>query len=328
MIGLNFKSVLKRGKLSVPAMLALALSGCGGSDSTGGPQAPTPARTPTPAPVQSKVVFVSDRDGNFEIYSMNADGSGQKRLTNNAGVDIQPDISADGSKIVFVSERNGKRGLYTMSLVGSAQPLLIQTLESSAQVGISISPSFSRNGQKIVFADSTSVASKSEIYVIDADGRGRRQVTSNQVLDHDPVFSPDGSKIAFVSKRSGDSDYGVHIMNADGSAQRRLTDGRDYDANPDFSPDGQSIVFTSGRSSGARDSGHGDIYSMKADGSGQQLLTNPTLTNGTAYRPSFGRFSQRIFFVARGDIYSVNASGGDFKRLTNNAATDASPSAQ
>ncbi|MCI0556023.1 MAG: hypothetical protein L0287_34200, partial [Anaerolineae bacterium] len=68
-----------------------------------------------------KITFQSDRDGNLEIYVMNADGSGQIRLTNNLSVDMQPAWSSDGRKITFLSDRDGNLEIYVMNADGSGQ---------------------------------------------------------------------------------------------------------------------------------------------------------------------------------------------------------------
>jgi len=74
-----------------------------------------------PSPEQTKIAFVSDRDGNWEIYVMNADGSEQKRLTNNHAYDWFPSWSPDGKKIVFTSVRDGNWEIYVMNVDGSEQ---------------------------------------------------------------------------------------------------------------------------------------------------------------------------------------------------------------
>jgi len=79
-----------------------------------------PAQTAFPG-ANGKIAFHSDRDGNLEIYVMDADGSGQTNLTNNPALDFTPAWSSDGSKIAFVSDRDGNSEVYVMDAIGSGQ---------------------------------------------------------------------------------------------------------------------------------------------------------------------------------------------------------------
>ena len=90
-------------------VLAGVLAGCGGGGG-GGPSVPS-----------EKIAFMSDRDGNTEIYVMNSDGTAQTRLTNNPSTDYLPAFSPDGSKIAFASQRDDNREIYVMNSDGSGQ---------------------------------------------------------------------------------------------------------------------------------------------------------------------------------------------------------------
>jgi len=74
---------------------------------------------------EGKIAFLSERDGNLEIYVMKADGSNQTRITNNPAGDLDPCFSPDGTKIAFASERDGGLGeIYVMKADGSNQTRL------------------------------------------------------------------------------------------------------------------------------------------------------------------------------------------------------------
>ncbi len=176
------------------------------------------------SPDGSQIIFYSARDGNNEIYIMNSDGSNPVRLTNNLASDQTPSISSDGKKIVFVSDRDGNTELYTMDLSGEN----IKRITFDPR--IDRVPSWSPDSNKIIWysRESTEVAGSSanswngaEIYVINAEGSERRQLTHNHFRDHGPVFSPNGKKIVFTSSRTGIRE--VFIMNRDGSDVRQLT---------------------------------------------------------------------------------------------------------
>ncbi len=85
-------------------------------------------------------------------------------------------------------------------------------------VGTYATPAWSPDGRKLAFVSDRD--GNSEVYVMNADGSGQRNLTRNAAFDADPSWSPDGRKLAFVSNRDGS--YRVHVMNADGSGQRRL----------------------------------------------------------------------------------------------------------
>jgi TolB protein len=106
--------------LTVLVSLVL-LSGCAPAEPTPTP-APTPIPTapaPEPGSLNGQIVFSSDRDGNYELYVMNADGSDVRRLTTSSGVDYLPAWSPDGTHIAFISKRGGQSDVYVMDADGS-----------------------------------------------------------------------------------------------------------------------------------------------------------------------------------------------------------------
>ena len=114
-----------------------------------------------------KIAFSSNRDGNDEIYVMNPDGSGQTRLTNDAGSDLHPSFTADESLITFSSTRDGNAEIYVMNGDDGSNPTrLTNNAASDTQ------PSFSRDGLHIVFTSNRD--GNDEIYIMNADGTTRR----------------------------------------------------------------------------------------------------------------------------------------------------------
>ncbi|HJX61829.1 MAG TPA: hypothetical protein VJ578_04595, partial [Dehalococcoidia bacterium] len=157
-----------------------------------------PAAAPLPAAdaafpgANGKIAFHSYRDGNAEIYVMNADGSGQTRLTNEPATDNLPSWSPDGSRIAFSSTRDGNAEVYVMNADGSGQARLTNNPAYDNEAH------WSPDGSKIAF--STDRDGNGEIYVMNADGSGQTNLTNDPAGDGSgPTWSPDGSQIAFGS---------------------------------------------------------------------------------------------------------------------------------
>lgn len=221
-------------------------------------------------PNPEKIAFASDRDGNYEIHVMNADGSNPINLSQNPETDNQPAFSHDGSKIAFVSTRDDANGeIYVMNADGTNPIRLTNNVTDDTK------PAFSPDDSKIVFTSGRD--GDANIYVMNADGTNPTRLTDDPAFDSDPSFSPDGSKIVFTSDRDGN--FGIYVMNADGSNPTRLTNSATVDTDSRFSPDGSKIVFGTNRD------GNFELYVMNADGSDPTSVTN----NGASdFNPSWG----------------------------------------
>jgi Concanavalin A-like lectin/glucanases superfamily/WD40-like Beta Propeller Repeat/HYR domain len=269
--------------------------------------------SPRPPMACSRIAFDSTRDGNYEIYVMNADGTNQTRLTNNSAIDARASISADGNRIAFGSNRDGNYEIYVMNADGSGQIRLTNNLADD------FIPNFSPDGSKIAFESVRD--GNFEVYVMNADGTNQTRLTNNLTRDGNPAFSPDGSKIAFESSREGNSE--IYVMNADGSGQTRLTNNPAEDGDPFFSPDSSRIAFETNR-----DGDFWEIYVMNVDGSGLTRLTNNTAHDTD---PFFSPDGSKIAFENNRDggfyeIYVMNADGTGQTNLSNSPENDFSPS--
>lgn len=260
----------------------------------------------------SKIAFASDRDGNFEIYVMDADGGGQTRLTENTAEDYSPTWSPDGSRLAFVSTRDGNPEIYVMNADGSAQTRL--TNNSASDLG----PVWKPDGSQIAFI--TNRGGNDEIYLMNPDGSSQTNLTQNQADDSSLSFSPDGSMIAFASARE-DARFEIYRMNADGSLVTRLTNSEGDDIRPSWSM-GQ-IAFQTNRD------GSDEIYSMGLNGNNQVRLTNNTDLD---VDPSQETNGSTVCFSTNRDgnleIYLMNADGTGLRRLTTNNAADVQPAVQ
>jgi len=198
----------------------------------------------------------------YDIYTAKPDGSDLRRLTNSPGYDAEATISRDGKKIVFTSTRNGDLDIYTMDADGT------HVRQLTHELGYDGGAFFSYDGKKIVYraehprtpqeiADYKSLLAQGlirpgnlEIWVMDADGKHKHQVTHNGAANFAPFFLPDGKRIIFASNQADPKngrDFDLYIINEDGTGQERITFYPDFDAFPMFSSDGRKLVWASNR---------------------------------------------------------------------------------
>ena len=198
----------------------------------------------------------------YQIYAAKPDGSDLKQLTNARGYNAEATITRDGKRIVFTSTRNGDLDIYTMNADGSDVKQLTHDL------GYDGGPFWSYDGKKIVYraqhpqtpeeiADYKDLLAKNlirpgnlEIWVMDADGAHKHQVTHNGAANFGPYWFPDGKRIIFASNmadpKSG-RDFDLYAIHEDGTGLERITYHPDFDAFPMFSSDGKRLVWASNR---------------------------------------------------------------------------------
>lgn len=180
-----------------------------------------------------KIAFVSKRDGNFEIYTINEDGTDLKRLTNNKADDLKPQWSPDGTKILFLSKKGRKYELRIMNSDGSDQIKLANECTAKYQ------PLWSPDGSKIVFVAKSK--SKNKIYTIEPNGSNLTCLSEIDTEGTYPSWSPDGSKILYLEKYSKDT-Y-IYVMNSDGTERFRLTRDKTSYIAPKWSSDGKKVAY-------------------------------------------------------------------------------------
>lgn len=211
----------------------------------------------------------------YDIYSANLDGQDMQRLTASPGYDAEATISPDGKTVVWTSVKDGDLDLYTMNLDGSN----IQRLTDD--VGYDGGAFFSPDSKKIVYraahpTDPSEVAKykellaqrlvepgQLEIFIMNADGSGKKQVTTTGASNFSPYFHPDGTRIIFSSNietrgEGGRPSFHLYLVRDDGTGLERLTMEGHFNSFPMFSPDGKRLVWVSDRN--AKEPGEFNVF--------------------------------------------------------------------
>jgi len=261
-----------------------------------------------------RIAFVSNRDGNSEIYVMNVDGTGLTRLTNDPAVDDYPAWSPDGSRIAFTSTRDGHNNIYVMNADGTG----VTQLTTSTRTFGSQAPAWC--GTKIAYMSDDYIEAFPDIYVMNDDGTGQtRLTTDNAAFDEFPTWSPDCARIAYSIDPDGTA-ASISVMNADGTGVTGLVTGPGHNKHPAWSPDGTRIAFVSDRDDVGNST---EIYVTNADG------TLPTrVTTNSAFHlydfPAWSSDEAQLAFqasaVATPGIYVMNADGSGVTLFADSAA--------
>jgi len=200
----------------------------------------------------------------YDLYSVRIDGQQMQRLTSTPGYDAEGTISPDGKTIVWTSVRDGDLDLYAMNLDGT------EVRRLTDDVGYDGGAFFSPDSTRIVYraahpTDPAEIAKyqdllkqrliepgQLEIFVMNADGSGKKQVTSTNASNFSPFFHPDGNRIIFSSNvetrgEGGRPSFHLYLVNDDGTGLERLTMEGHFNSFPMFSPDGKHLVWVSDR---------------------------------------------------------------------------------
>jgi len=257
----------------------------------------------------TKVAFVSDRDGNDEIYLMDYDGANQTRLTFNNVIDYSPALSPDGKLIAYTSYQNLTAGLYILQVYeGRRVPVSVR--------GGNFTPAWSADGKKLAFG--SSMDGNQEIYVADVDDdalkRGSfhlRRLTFSTASDISPTWSPTGRQLAFVSDRGGTPQ--IYTMDAEGTNVQRVSfGGSNWHDSPAWSPAGDRIVYV------ARVDEIFDLYLLDLM---SKRISKLTESNARNESPTWSPDGRHILFTSnmRGgltQLFSIDYDGANLRQLT------------
>ena len=276
----------------------------------------------------STIGFISDRDGNREIYSMNTDGSAQANLTQSPAAEKAFRWSPDGTKIAFIKSNSANTSddlnLYVMNADGSG---VTRVTNDDFQHMSFTNLSWSPDGTKLAYVSGGDFVHYLSVVNIDGSNKHHLRETNGPFLD--VVWSPDGSKIAYSAGFDFNSSN-LWVMNADGTGVTRVTNHEApgvYSRSPAWSPDSTRLVFESNRD------GNDEIYMLwvRLFYSPPELnLTRLTINSSADVDPAWSPDGQRIAFSTNRDgnfeIYTMKwDDGSDLTRLTNNPAADGNP---
>ena len=283
---------------------------------------PEPTPTPWPTPdnsTVSRVAFATNRDGNWEIYVMNSDGSNPHNVTNNPGRDSHPSWSPGGSKIAFQSERDGNWEIYVMNSDGSEQVRLTDDR------GVDQSPTWSPDGTKIAFVSDR--GGRHSVWTMNSDdGSEPEDVTGSYVNSRWPAWGPRSRTLAYETVQD------VRIVRTDDvQLNEKIVDKNNFFDGffvgwLDWSPDGKKLALISNHQE--RTQFTRLIYTSQLDGFRfRRLYDNPS---GLPYeRPTWAPDSNMIVFSVKDaedgdwDIQVVDFTTKETWRLTNDTGTPA-----
>lgn len=191
--------------------------------------------------------------------------------------------STDGL-IVFRSDRDGEPDLFTLDVVTGATTKLTNSAGFAE-----LQPAWSPDGGRILYVRRARLSGRPDLFVMNANGRGRTRLTSTPVPERDPSWSPDGTGLVYAARTAPGEPFRIFVARADGSGREQLTSQKaGSDTAPVWSPDGTRIAFVSDR-----DGGFPELYLMNANGTGVKRMTTNALIDAN---PSWSPDGTRVVF--------------------------------
>jgi Tol biopolymer transport system component len=264
-------------------------------------------------------VFTSLRDGDYEIYTMEPDGSSPRRLSNHPASDRQPASDIFDSQIVFTSDRDGNNEIYLMYADGSNVRRITNNAASDH------SPVFTTDGGAILFVSDRD--GNSELYLVGlvaVYGYAERRMTTYQYEDLDPtiVMFPSRiqatahSRFRVIDPQSGAGDYDLRVQSESGTEIWTGTSAEDRE--PSWSGDGQNLVFTAV-----------DTQGFQTLWIWDRINSARSLGRAQASNGSWSPWQDEIAFATtrtgNGEIFMMKTDGSAATNLSNNAAWDGEP---
>ncbi len=275
--------------------------------------------------IDPHIIFSSRRWWNYDIFIHDIYGGHSTQLTKNKWIDFNPSISHDGEKLAFISDRDGNREIYIVSLEwmdGYTQWKGENLTNLTNSVENEWTPVFSPIEDKITYTVYFPENDNYDIFLMNADGNEKENLTNSSGYEKFPQFSPDGSFLIYQGWQKGRMDiFFLGLLDKNKINITRNIKSNDIISHGNsFSPDGQTIVFTSDRD------GNRNIYTSKINGSELLQITNHKAND---YEPVFSPDGKTIAFTSERDgnkqIYLYSNSSGSIKNISKNQNEDWNP---
>ena len=269
-----------------------------------------------------KIAFTTNRDGNKEIYIMNADGSELQNITQHPAMEYGVSWSPDGKKIATYSNRDGNTEIYLLDLEANS------AIRLTNDPGEDVLPAISPDGKKIAFMSNRNQKSRS-LYQMKIDGSEVKALTDNDSYEESPSWSPDGTSLLFTRliRKEGDTTHAangeIFTMDISTKTAARISYKDGYDSGAVLDPAGERIAFY-----GPGEQSF-DIFVMNPEGKEVQNITRDTLD---AYSPTWSPDGEWIAYTAGNknnyDIYIIHLDTGERRQLTKTEIRNEEPSWQ
>jgi Tol biopolymer transport system component len=274
------------------------------------------------------IVFASWQRSDWQIFVMNADGSGQRQITNGSRGGYEPNWSPDGIQIIFQYN-----GLWIADVIsGEISRLPLSVEGNNLENEYLVKPAWSPTGEWIAFLNEN--GTQGDIYLIRPDGSDLARLTTSNDISRDGnlVWSPDGSQLAYSADRDGNIE--IYVMDVEAALQgettnRQLTDDSAPVRNlvSSWSPDGSRIAFSSDRD------GNTELYFMSPEGGNVVRLTDDPASDtephwspdGTLIAFTSNRDGDSEIYVLDVDATIQNGVEAQVRRLTNHPGEDVGP---
>ena len=302
------------------------------------------------------IVFTSDRDGNLEIYAVQADGRGdEENLSKSPRDEFSPSLSPNGRYVAFLSGGSEEMKLEVLEISGEERTQVF------AGAGTLTRPKWGPDSERVAYA--MAQESGNSVYVSESDGTeslllskvaadevggwspegnfvvfsvqdgaeqglyirnpdGVNEFRRTQSTDYGAVWSSDSRYIAFLSTRDGNPE--IYVVDPEEGEEVRITDSAAPEYDLSWSPNGKRLLFVTERD------GNAEIYVVEIKDRGMaDNLTRLTHNEVRDNQPTWSPNGRRIAFVSYldgdADIFVMESDGQDQQRLTNNSFQDTEP---